>query len=231
MKKLLILVTAAVGLSASAENLTAGDGTVYRNVVIVSADPEEMLIVHDGGGCQVRYDDLVPGSLSEPQRRKVEKELMYYAERQARLEKARAERELFEAAQREKGLIEFEGAWMTPLDKEALLLKREERRLEIEKQRLQLARERAQLEKEKYETERARYLLEGENRDSSYFYYGTYSSVTRGGSGPYRNSRCPSKPRSRQSSSAPRIFTSEEQNPYISTEGAALYNRGPFNRY
>ncbi len=231
MKKLLILMTSVLSFSAAAGNLTAQDGTVYRNVTIVSANPEEMLIVHDGGGCQVRYEDLMPDSLTAPQRRKVEEELEYYAQRQQRLEKARAERERFEAAQREKGLIEYEGAWMTPLEKEELLLLREERRLAMEQQRLQLARERAQLEKEQLETERARDLLEGERRGSTSFYYGTYSSVSRGCSGPYRSNRRDSKPRTPRSSAGPRVFTSDEANPYISTENASLYNRGPFNRF
>lgn len=197
MKKLIYILTLALGINAVADNLTVNDGTVYRNVAIISANPEQMLIVHDGGGCQVKFKDLVPDSLTVDQRQKVEEELKYYTERQARIDKAAAERKAFVEAQIAKGLTEFEGAWMTPLEKEELLLKREERRVEIERKRLQLAKERAALEKEQLETDRARYLLEGDqNRRSSTISVGYFSSFhrTRGYWHPYdRNRLCGDK--------------------------------------
>ncbi len=81
MKALLSILSALCCLTVAAENITAKDGTNYRNVTIISADPDRMLIVHDGGGCQVSYKDLLPDSLSADQRKTVEEELRYYVQR------------------------------------------------------------------------------------------------------------------------------------------------------
>ncbi len=162
-------------LTVQAADWTVKNGTVFRNVSVISADPDSVLIVHDDGGCQVKYSDLMPGSLTESQRAQIEQDLKVYAERQAAIARAEAERKAFETAQRSKGLVEFEGAWMKPLEKEELLLKREERWLAIERGRLQLAREKAALQKEQLANERARYLLEGDPRTTTLSV--TYSSV------------------------------------------------------
>lgn len=231
MKKLLAILVSFSCLAAWADDLKTKDGTVYKNVTIVSAKPEHMLIVHDGGGIQVYFKDLVPDSLTAEQRKIVEREIKIYAERADRLEKARIEREAFELAQREKGLIEYEGIWMTPLEKEELLLKREERRLELEKQRLLLAQEKAALEREKLETERARYLLEGEsNRGRTTITYG-YSSSYRGDCyyvRPHYPNKRPHKPINPPK--CDNIIRQGQTNPYICTDNAAFYNRSPFNR-
>lgn len=231
MKIGLILWITVSCLSAWAEDLTAKDGTVYRNVTIVSANPERMLIVHNGGGCQVEFKDLAE-ALSVGQRRTVEEELRYYVERTERLERGRIEREAFETAQREKGLVEFEGGWVTPMQREEIVLNRAERKLELERKRVQLAKEMVELEKEQLQTEQARYLMEGETRgSSSTFTYGYYR--------PYRNDCIPSLPcrhnyhcarHSSYRSSGTSIIYGEQHNPYITFENAASYNRGPFKR-
>ena len=134
-----------------------------------------MLIVHDGGGCQVEFKDLAE-ALSVEQRRMVEEELRYYVERTEWLEKVKAEREAFEMAQREKGRVEFEGAWVTPLEREKIVLNRAEQKLELERKRLQLVQEKAAFEKEQLQkTETVRYLLEGESRRATTFTYGYYT--------------------------------------------------------
>ena len=179
MKQCLFILSVFCGLSVFAETLTVKDGTVYQNVTIVSVSPEHMLVVHDGGGIQIYFEDLVADSLTPAQRLKVEEEMQYYVKRQARIKQAVAEREAFEAEQRARGLIEFEGAWMTLLEKEELLLAREERRLALEQQRLQIAKERAALEKEQLEAERARYLLEGEKKSGTTISVGYFSSYHR----------------------------------------------------
>lgn len=223
-------------LTVAADNLTAKDGTVYRNVTIVSADPDRMLVVHDGGGCQVYFKDLADHSLTADQRKTVEEELRYYVKRTQRLEKIRAEQEAFELVQREKGRIEFEGGWVTPFEREEILLNREERKLELERKRIQLAKEKAQLEQELLQTEKARYLLEGESRRTTTFTYGVYSSY-RGDCiypVPYRHKKHWAQPKTRHSTIRSGcnngiIYTSQN-NPYICTDGASSYNRGPFNR-
>lgn len=180
MKVLLFILSALCGLSVAAENLTAKDGTVYHHVTIISADPDRMLIVHDGGGCQVDFKDLKPDSLTAEQRDKVESELRYYTLRSKRLDKIRLDTEVFKAEQRLKGLVEFEGGWVTPLEREEILIAREERKVELERKRVQLAKEKAELEKQQLQTEKARYLLEGESRrGTTYITYGYTSSFRR----------------------------------------------------
>jgi hypothetical protein len=201
-----------------ADNLQLANGTVFKNVTIISADPDRMLIVHDGGGCQVDFKALIPDSLTTEQRMKVEEELSYYVLRTKRLEIIRLEAEEFAAAQRQKGLIEFEDGWVTPVQREEILQNREQSKLELERQRVVLAKERAALEKEQLQTEKARALLEGESqRGTTYFTYGYTSSFNRDCfyPMPYRHGRA-------------NAWT--KNSPYITTEGANLYNRGPLNR-
>ena len=216
MKICFFIISILCCLSVSAENLTAKDGTVYHNVTIISADPDRMLIVHDGGGCQVNFKDLKPDSLTVEQRNKVEGELRYYVLRTKRLEMIRLEKEVFEAEQRQKGLVEFEGGWVTPLEREGILIGRAARKVELERKRVQLAKEKAELEKQQLQTEKARYLLEGESRRGSTYITFGYTSRFR------RNCYYPVPYRhdcswSRNSS-------------YIRCDDAAAYNRGPFYR-
>ncbi|QBG47937.1 hypothetical protein EGM51_11210 [Verrucomicrobia bacterium S94] len=226
MKNLLI-VFAMFCSAAGAESLQLRDGTVFRNAEIISASPDHMLIVHDGGGSQVYFRDLVADSLSAAQREKVKVELQRYAARQARVTEAEARRSAFELAQREKGLIEFEGNWMTPQEKEELLQRREEHRLDLEKQRIQLAREQAVLEREKIDTDRARSLLNGESRRrTTTITYGYSTSYRRDCFYRYRKPAHYGKPARREH----RIFKAEEENPYINTDTASFYNRTPMNR-
>ncbi|MDF7806722.1 hypothetical protein P4E94_04675 [Pontiellaceae bacterium B12219] len=206
------------GSVVHADNLQLSNGTVFKNVTIISADPDRMLIVHDGGGCQVDFKDLKPDSLTAGQRVKVEDELRYYALRTRRMELIRLQTEEFEAEQRRKGLLQFEDGWVTPAQRENILQKREERKLELERQRVALAKERAALEKEQLQTEKARALLEGETqRGTTYFTYGYTSRLDDNCfyPVPYRYARGGA-------------WT--KKSPYISTKGADAYNRGPMNR-
>ncbi|MDZ8119454.1 hypothetical protein [Pontiella agarivorans] len=220
MKNLFIVLMLLCGV-AGAGQLQLQDGTVFRNVAIISARPDHMLIVHDGGGSQIYFKDLTADSLSAAQWEKVKTELQRYEAQQARLAEAEARR----SAQREKGLIQFEGTWMSPQEKEELLHRRAEQRLQLEKQRIQLARERAALEREKIDTARARYLLGEESHRRTTISYG-YSTSCRGDFF-YRSMKsAPVKSPHRRN----RIIRTEKNNPYICTDTAAFYNRTPLNR-
>lgn len=215
---ILSIIFLVSALRAGAADLQTVKGIVFHNVIIISADPDRMLIVHDGGGSQVAFKDLKPDSLTPKQRNKVEEELRYYSQRRKRLEKIRLEAEVFEAEQRQKGKVEFEGGWVTPLEREEILIAREERKFEQERRRVQLAKEKSELEKQQLQTEKARYLLEGESRGgTTYISYG-YTSRSR------RDCHYP----------VPYNFGREcsgsGNSTYITRDGAATYNRGPFNR-
>jgi hypothetical protein len=173
-----------MGQTGVADNLVTLEGTIYENVTIVSANPERMLIVHDGGGCQVEYADLA-GPLSAEQRKTVEEELKVYAERQVRIERLRQEaeakrvaEEAFAQAQRDKGLILFEGDWMKPADRQEVLAARELDRLEQERVRVELEKQKAELRKAQLLAEQERQRLEAQRKASrrTYTYYYSYPS-------------------------------------------------------
>jgi hypothetical protein len=233
---MLTVLFAIACVVVQADNLQTLSGQVYKNVTIISADPDRMLIVHDGGGCQVNFKDLKPDSLTSAQRTKVEEELEYFVQREKRLEKMRLETEEFEEAQRQNGLVAFEGGWVTPVQREEILQNREQNKLELERQRVALAKERAELEKEQLQTEKARYLLEGETRNTTVITYGYYTpyrtdciyTVPHG----YRNSG--NKPRNNHWNNSSdyydNVILQPKDNPYIRVDGASFYNRGPMNR-
>lgn len=240
MKNILIALLVASAVSAWAENLSAQDGKVYRNVTIVSADPERMLIVHDGGGCQVYFKDLVPDSLTAEQRTTVEEELKYHVTREKRMEQLRIEKEAFELMQREKGLIQFEGNWMTPADQQNLLAEREKQRLNLERLRVQLAKEKAALEKERLETEQARRALDADyKRDrfitTTYSYpYGSNCKTPR--SHYPHGKKCTTSGTglsgSWSGSNGSSITISSGCSSFSSgSSSSSSYNRGPFNRF
>lgn len=160
-----------------ADNMTTLDGTVFRNVVIISADPVRMLIVHDGGGCQIDFVDLVPDSLTPRQRREVEAGIREYTGRKAKMERLRLEKETFELAQRKKGLVPFEDGWMTPAEKQELLARRELHQLERERLRLELEEKKAERRKQELLARKGDELLTPPRQ--SYFLYssGYYSST------------------------------------------------------
>jgi hypothetical protein len=173
MKRLAMVALLMVFRIAGAEDLTAVDGTVYRNVKIISADPERMLVVHDGGGCQVEFADLVPESLTRAQRAEVERLLKTHVERQERREKLRIEKEAFELAQRQKGLVLFEGNWMTPTDQQKIITLREVAKLERERMKMELEQQRVALKTAQLKANQGDKLLEGDrNRQSTVFYTG-----------------------------------------------------------
>ena len=169
--RLLIILIAAAGLSALADDLSLKDGTVLRNATVISADPERLLVVHDGGGCQVKHADLAADSLTPALKRTIEDSLRAHVERARRLEQARTERRVFEDNQRAKGFIEFEGEWMPPSEREKILQARKTAVLEREKLRVEIAKRQAELEEEELQTARARQLLEGDRNQSSITIY------------------------------------------------------------
>jgi len=171
--KLLIFLFTLAGLSALADDLSLKDGTVLHNVIVVSADAERMLIVHDGGGCQVYYKDLARDSLTEAQRNEIAVLMKEHVERTARIEQLRLEKEIFEKEQREKGLILFEGNWVSPAQQEEILANRKNILLEQERLKIELAKKEEELLQQQLETERARYLLNETERN---VYYVGYSS-------------------------------------------------------
>lgn len=183
MKKRMIIILLCGIQAAFAEQLVTRDGITYEDVTIVSVDPERMLIVHNGGGCQVEYTALVPGSLTARQLKAIEMGLKDYVTRTARREEVRLEKETFALAQREKGLILFEENWMKPAERQEMMALRELQKLERERLHIEL-------EKQKVELRQAQLLAEQEqlrrdesrkSRRSSFSYY--YST-------PVRRSRC-----------------------------------------
>lgn len=179
MKTLIFSVILFAGMLVGAENLSLSDGSQYRNVTIISADPVRMLIVHDGGGCQVEYTDLAPDALSEQQRKRVAIKLAEHVERTARIEQLKLEQKAFEQAQREKGLILFEDSWMKPADRQDILASRELDRLEQERLRVELEKQKLELRKAQQLAEQGDRLLKEPNRLSQIYYYrypvrGTY---------------------------------------------------------
>jgi len=165
MKKMCAGVVILTGIwSAFGDNILMRDGTVFTNTVIIAADPVQMLIAHDNGGCQVAYKDLKPGTLTKGQKQAIEKGLKAYVERRERLEDARLkaeakrkEEKTFEREQLAKGLVCFEGVWMKPAERQEVLAKRELARLK--KKRAQ-----AELEKEKANLRNQQKLLEQEKQ-------------------------------------------------------------------
>jgi hypothetical protein len=237
MKSILIAFIAIGCFTTWADNLTTKGGKVYQNVTIVSANPERMLVVHDGGGCQVDFKNLADHSLTAEQRKTVEEELRYYVKRTERLERVRAEREAFEMAQREKGRVEFEGGWVTPMEREEILLNRAERKVELERKRVLLAKERAELEKELLQTERARNLLEGESRrGTTYVSYGYYRPYRRDCvyPDPYRyEPDCSWRKNDRSMLNVGfnnSLLNKSQSSACFSFDNVSTYNRGPFNR-
>lgn len=166
--KRLVLVFLLFGICSShAENLKTRDGTVYENVTIIAADPEKMLIVHSGGGCQVEFENLSTGALSAAQQKAVEEGLRVYAERAAAQQLALVEKkaqQAFEKEQLAKGLIRFEGVWMKPGERQEIMAGRELDRLKVEKLRLELEQKRLELEKERQLAEQRDDKLEEYNR-------------------------------------------------------------------
>ena len=162
MKRPLMIILLVAGLQTSADDLYTKDGSVYRNVRLVSADPVRMLIVYDGGGCQVNHADLKPETLTPALRKQIEELLVEHAALEKRREELRLAKEAFDLAQREKGLVQFEGEWMAPLEREKILLMREKEKLERERQQIELAKQKEELRRQELETERARDLLEGQ---------------------------------------------------------------------
>ncbi|MDH3981770.1 MAG: hypothetical protein OES84_02590 [Kiritimatiellaceae bacterium] len=189
MKRLIWAVILFSGASVLAGQLRQKDGVVYKNVTIISADPVRMLIVHDGGGCQVNYLDLVPDSLTVEQRKAVEAGIREHVARSERLERFRIKQEAFELEQREKGLVSFEDNWMTPLQREEILANRESQRLERERLSLELATKKAELEKQKLLAEKAQREIEEQYHRTRYIttysYYPSRSDCI--SPVPYRN--------------------------------------------
>jgi hypothetical protein len=170
MKTALLILLMMGSQLALAGELVLRDGTVYRNVVIISADPERMLVVHDGGGCQVEYAGLEQDSLTPVQRSQIEGFLKKHVERQARLEELRLEKEAFEQTQLAKGLIKFEGNWMTPADQHKILTMREVARLERERLALELEQKKIELRTAELKAREGDQLLQ-DRQSSSFIYY------------------------------------------------------------
>jgi hypothetical protein len=176
----ILLAICAMATVALAEDLVAKDGTVYRNVTIVSADPERMLIVHDGGGCQVAYTDLAPNSLTAGQRKAIAAGLKDYVARNERMEQLRQkaeqrriEQEKFEQAQREKGLVLFEGTWMKPADRQEILANRELDKIEQQRKLVELEKKRAELRQAQLATQQEEQRFEAaRNSHVTYTYVG-----------------------------------------------------------
>lgn len=173
MKHVLMIMLLCSIQNLFASQLVANDGTVFQNVIIISADPVRMLIVHDGGGCQVEYSDLAPNTLSSQQRETVAVKIAEYVERQAKYEQLKLEQKTFEQAQRGKGLILFEDNWMKPAEREDMLARRELKKLERERLLLELELQKAELRQERALAEQNERLLEPPRQTSSY-YYGYY---------------------------------------------------------
>ncbi|MCF7848771.1 MAG: hypothetical protein K9M45_07980 [Kiritimatiellales bacterium] len=181
----LIIITLLCGCQLTfGEDIAKRDGTVYRNVTIISADPMRMLIAHAGGGCQVEYKDLASGALSEQQQKEIAEGLRAYAERQGRLEqtqlaaeKLRLEQEAYEREQLAQGMIHFEGMWMKPADRQEIMASRELDRLKQERLSVELEQQKAELQKAQILAEQERKRLEEYDRSRRYSYSYSYPST------------------------------------------------------
>jgi hypothetical protein len=136
----------------------------------------------------VKYADLA-GGLSAQQRKAIEEGLKVYAERQVRreqlLQEAEATRlaqEAFAQAQRDKGLVLFEGDWMKPADRQEVLASRELDKLEQQRLFVELEKQKTELRKAQWlaEQERQRFEEQRESRSVIYSYYSYPSSRTVG---------------------------------------------------
>jgi hypothetical protein len=186
MKMTLVFLLFAVLNVTAAESLRLQDGTVYKNVIIIGANPEKMLVAHDGGGCQVNYEALAPDSLTQTQRESIEQGLRVYADREFRREALKQEQAAlrlteaeFAEAQRTKGLILFEDQWMKPADRQEVMALRALDRLELERQKLEIAKEEAVLQKELLLAERERQALEAQSRNETTYIYTSGPSYSR----------------------------------------------------
>ena len=186
MKKTLVFLLFAVLNVNAAEMLRLQNGTVFKNVIIIGAEPERMLIAHDGGGCQVNYAALVPDSLTKTQREAIEQGLRDYADREIKREELKLEQATlrlaeaeFAEAQRAKGLILFEDSWMKPADRQEIMALRELDRIALERQEVELAKEKAVLQKELFLAEQERLALEAQSRNRTTYIYTSYSSHSR----------------------------------------------------
>jgi len=173
MKHVLMIMLLCSIQNLFADQLVANDGTVFQNVIIISADPVRMLIVHDGGGCQVEYSDLAPNTLSFQQRETVAVKIAEYVERQSKHEQLKLEQKAFEQTQRGKRLILFEDNWMKPAEREDMQARRELQKLERERLLLELEKQKVELRKEQALAKQNERLLEPPRHTYSY-YYGYY---------------------------------------------------------
>jgi hypothetical protein len=153
-------------MAAVADDLPLKDGSVLRNVSIISAEPARMLIVHDGGGEYVAYSNLATNALTAAARAEVERLVRIHVERQARLEEARAIKDAEDRSMRQGGFVMFEGYWMQPADIEVILQTRRTAALEREKIRLEIAKNQAELDAQ---NARARQLLDANSSRGSIF--------------------------------------------------------------
>lgn len=180
---IIILAIVATCESLMASSLTTKNGTVYQNVSIISADLDRMMIVHSGGGCQIEYTDLAPDALSSEQRETLEEKLTEHLERKTKAEQIRLARETFVQEQRDKGLIQFEGEWITPEQRKEILALRDlkekeqiQRQAKLDQKRLELRRQEVELQQQKLALKQKERQLE--NAQPSYIYAGRYPAQT-----------------------------------------------------
>lgn len=169
MKACFLILVLFIPLLGWAEDMTLLDGSVLKNVTIISADAERLLLVHDGGGQQIEYAQLK--AITPAQRVKIESLLKKYAERKEKREELLFQQKAFEQTQLEKGLVKFEDNWITPSERQQILTLREVARLERERMQIELAQQKVELRQAELEAQQGDELLSGPSSRSSFIYY------------------------------------------------------------
>lgn len=187
MKNLMIIALCCASQLVFAEDLRTKEGTVYKDVTILSANPARLMIVHAGGGCQVEYANLDSDTLSETQWEAIEEGLKVSSARTLRMEQLqrtaeelRVKQENFKEEQLDKGLILFEGHWMKPADRQELMANRALQRMEQERLSIQLEKEKAELRRAQYLAEQEKQRLveyQKSRRSFSYYSYPTTRTI------------------------------------------------------
>jgi len=148
-RRAFIFAVSMLAFTVGADDLMLLDGRVLQEVAVVAANEERLLIAYAGGGLQVRRDEVDWTQLTEALKEDIRLEEQATARRRAERavraaeqEALRREEAAFAAEQRARGLVFYEGEWMSVEAKDQLLLKREEARLVLEKEQRELERQR-----------------------------------------------------------------------------------------
>lgn len=126
---LIVIVQGTLAASVSADEIYFKSG-YSRTAVVLSESEDSVTFKTDMGIISVSADqvDFIERASDEENRLLRKKWRKEELEKKEMQEERRAERERFEQEQREKGFVKFEGAWMSPEEKQNILRLREDAR-------------------------------------------------------------------------------------------------------